>query len=103
MTRREKLKAAQVELSKAQMPQGAKDTLADLAEKALMPLDTDKWIYRSVVWALGLAVLACLFLTYFTVQNASDSAMPDIFLAVGSAAVGALAGLLAPSLGRSRD
>lgn len=25
------------------------------------PLETDKWIYRSVVWALGLAALLCLF------------------------------------------
>ena len=69
------------------------------------PLETDKWIYRSVVWALGLAALLCLFFTlwiylaWFAKNPASGNEIniPDIFLAIASASIGALAGLLAPS------
>ena len=60
------------------------------------PLQSDKLIYRSVVWALGLAVLITLIgaivLTAMKVQE-----VPQVLTAIGSAAVGALAGLLAPS------
>ena len=60
----------------------------------------DKWIYRFVVWFLGVAILGCLFFTFYLSAKhtgGSKIEMPDIFLAIGSAAVGALAGLLAPS------
>lgn len=59
------------------------------------PLDTDIWIYRAVVMFLGLAmtvvVFGALILTF------ADKAVPEVLVALGSAAVGALAGLLAPS------
>jgi len=66
------------------------------------PLDWDKWIYRMVVAALGLAILSCLSFVFVLSLSNTDSnlQLPEIFMAVGSAAVGALAGLLAPSPGR---
>ncbi len=70
------------------------------------PLATDKWIYRFVVCFLGLAILSCLYFTFDLVSGASDQTtvkIPEIFLAIGSAAVGALAGLLAPSPGSGSD
>lgn len=68
------------------------------------PLETDKWIYRFVVLFLGLAILASLFFTFFlSVDNQQQLKIPEIFLAIGSAAVGALAGLLAPSPGRGSN
>ena len=73
-------------------------------EKLGNPKDTDVWIYRIVVGLLGLAILASLIFTFFlSVWSTSpqDLKIPDIFLAIGSAAVGALAGLLAPSPGRA--
>ncbi|MGD9851832.1 MAG: hypothetical protein AB7T38_11235 [Nitrospirales bacterium] len=64
------------------------------------PLDNDVWIYRFVVWFLGLAILTSLAATfYLTLEVKPMEKLPDIFLALGSAAVGALAGLLAPSPG----
>jgi hypothetical protein len=53
--------------------------------------------YRIVVGSLGLVVLVCAIgAIYLTAQpNAKD--VPAILVALGSAAVGALAGLLAPS------
>jgi hypothetical protein len=74
-------------------------------EKLSPPLESDKWIYRFVVIFLGLAILSSLTFTFFLTVNtintiaAKDLKIPDIFLAMGSAAVGALAGLLAPSPG----
>jgi hypothetical protein len=65
--------------------------LADIAE----PLRNDVWIYRMVVGALGLTVL--LAVVGATALAVSGNPTPDILTALGSAAVGALAGLLAPS------
>jgi hypothetical protein len=74
-----------------------KDKLQDLTES---PLSTDKWIFRSVVWALGVVIILCLCFTLIVVLKNTNSdveiKIPDIFLAVGSASIGALAGLLAP-------
>jgi hypothetical protein len=64
------------------------------------PLETDVWIYRMVVGALGLAVLiAVVGAVYLTAISSPTYAhvVPDALIALGSAAVGALAGLLAPS------
>lgn len=75
------------------------DKLKEAKAKITPALITDRWIYRSVVFFLGLAILACVFFTYSLVMTHTglDIKIPDIFLAIASAAVGALAGLLAPS------
>jgi len=80
------------------------EKVKETKEKIRTPLDTDKWIYRSVVGFLGLAILGCLAFTFLLSGKAIDPGtevkIPEIFLAIGSAAVGALAGLLAPSPAR---
>lgn len=79
------------------------EKVKETKETLRTPLETDKWIYRFVVGFLGLTILASLALTFFlsfSSSNPQDLKIPDIFLAIGSAAVGALAGLLAPSPGR---
>lgn len=59
-------------------------------------LERDVWVYRIVVVTLGLAVLislvGALILALFGTDQSSDA-----MVAIGSAAVGAMAGLLAPS------
>jgi predicted phage tail protein len=75
----------------ARVRENPAEAIADLAS----PLQSDVWIYRLVVGALALAIL-------ITVVGAILLAMqgrtvPDVLLAIGSGAVGALAGLLAPS------
>ncbi len=81
------------------MKKQVSDKVEEAKEKLTPILLTDKWIYRYVVWFLGLSVLASVFFTFYlsVVTHGEDIKMPDIFLAIGSAAVGALAGLLAPS------
>jgi hypothetical protein len=59
------------------------------------PLQSDVWIYRMVVAALGLTVLVAMVGSI--VLGFRNMPFPDAGLALGSAAVGALAGLLAPS------
>lgn len=72
-------------------PAGA---LSGIAAEA-SALTTDKWTYRIVVLSLGSAVLigmiGLIILSWKGVQS-----VPDGLVAIGSAAVGALAGLLAP-------
>lgn len=59
----------------------------------------DNWIYRIVVGSLGLAILlvvvGAVLLTFNTTDG--DKRVPTILTAIASGAIGALAGLLAPS------
>ena len=77
-----------------------KQSMCDELLSLTKPLETDSWIYRLVVFFLGVAILATvaggIFLTYTTGGNANYQ-LPQGIVAIGSAAVGALAGLLAPS------
>lgn len=57
--------------------------------------ERDVWIYRIVVLTLGLSVLASL--VGGILLAAQDRQPPELLVALGSAAVGGLAGLLAPS------
>ncbi len=64
------------------------------------PLQTDKWIYRIIVSALGLTILAIIIgvlVLMGTGRITNDQGVPTVLTAIGSAAIGALAGLLAPS------
>jgi hypothetical protein len=56
------------------------------------PLQTDVWIYRILVIALGLAVL--IVAIGDIALAAYGKTIPDALTAIGSAAIGALAGLL---------
>src|SRR6516225_8082602 len=87
--------AAKVAADAALQEQLRNDPTGALQNLAGSPLQTDPWIYRIVVGGLGLAVL-------FTIAAAAylagqDKKIPDGMIAIGSAAVGALAGLLVPS------
>jgi uncharacterized membrane protein YbhN (UPF0104 family) len=75
-----------------------KDPAKAIAKITESPLKTDKWIYRIVVSALGLAVLLAVIGGIYLAAK-PNTAIPDILVALGSAAVGALAGLLAPTPG----
>lgn len=73
-----------------------KDPAAALAKYSQTPLQTDTWIYRLVVIALGLTILLAVGGGIYLAASGIDKT-PEILIALGSAAVGALAGLLAPS------
>jgi len=61
------------------------------------PLQSDKWIYRLVVIALGVGLTFTIIGGIASNLTGQAKPLPDGLIAIGSAAVGALAGLLAPS------
>lgn len=69
--------------------------LVQSVTKDIPPLEWDVWIYRIVVSALG-AIVFTTVLGAIILTEAKDG-VPDMLTAIGSASVGALAGLLAPS------
>lgn len=60
-------------------------------------LSNDKWVYRWVVIFLGLAVVITVTGSIGMAIAGQTTGLPDGVVAIASAAVGALAGLLAPS------
>ena len=59
------------------------------------PLDWDVWIYRIAVLVLGFVVLAAVVGAIWL--NLADKSIPELLIALGSASVGAIAGLLSPT------
>lgn len=77
--------------------QKAEKLAGDIAVASV--LRTDVWIYRTVVVVLGTTVLATIIggLALAFKGDLTNYKLPSEIVAIGSAAVGALAGLLAPS------
>ena len=73
------------------------EAIAELAA----PLERDVWIYRIVVSALSLVAVLSIVGAIVVAVGTNDTQVPDAVVALGSAAVGALAGLLAPQVGRT--
>ena len=89
-----------------ELQQKFKDDPVKAAEemKEKSPLESDVWVYRIVVLSLGLTILSIILgviILIGTSQIKDDSGVPTILTAIGSAAIGALAGLLAPAPKRS--
>ena len=67
--------------------------LADAAEKTLPAYAKDKWLYRGAIIVLGVLALAAAFGSIVLVLAGKTT--PEVLVALGSAAVGALVGLFA--------
>lgn len=71
--------------------------------KIKTPIEWDEWIYRIVVISLSLIVVLCIIYGYnITLENIGLEKekrieIPQMLVATGSAALGALTGLLVPS------
>lgn len=71
--------------------------IVSVVKSAKTVLEEDVWVYRIVVIALGIAVLGALGgATAIELVTKDKDTIPDILVALGSGAVGALAGLIAP-------
>jgi uncharacterized integral membrane protein len=57
----------------------------------------DTFVYRVTVIVLGLSVLAVIVAQLWVTLVKGQGEIPDGLIAIGSAAIGALAGLLAPT------
>ncbi|NEP51315.1 MAG: hypothetical protein F6K65_21945 [Moorea sp. SIO3C2] len=62
------------------------------------PLETDRWIYRIVVTALGGTMLVTVTGAIGLAVAGKD--VPDILVGIGTGSLGSLAGLLAPAPSR---
>ncbi|HXO42014.1 MAG TPA: hypothetical protein VN999_11220 [Thermoanaerobaculia bacterium] len=60
----------------------------------------DRWLYRMVVGALGFVALITAIGAIWITLSPNAKGIPDILTALGAGAIGALAGLLAPSPAR---
>jgi len=83
-------------------PEKTLKKVAEQITKDLLPPAylTDRWIYRIVVLALGFVSVASIGGAIYLsakVTTGGSVPIPDIMTALGAAAIGALAGLLAPS------
>ncbi len=78
------------------IPDEAKVKLLAALQAIPTPLLTDNWIYRLVVCFLGITVIGTV-IGGFIISGKTGQDIPEGLIALGSAAVGALAGLLAPS------
>lgn len=61
------------------------------------PILADRWLYRYSVWFLGAAVTMTIGIGFGMVWSTGNS-VPDGLIALGSAAVGALATLISPTI-----
>jgi hypothetical protein len=64
-----------------------KDDPAGAIAGLAVPLQTDAWIYRTVVGALALAILGAVGGAILLAMNGRS--IPEVLLAIGSGAVGA--------------
>lgn len=91
---------AEVVNSATEIPVSVKRDIVSRLESLPEPLKTDVWIYRMVVGFLGVVVLITVLggiLLTWKGGNSANYQIPQGVIAIGSAAIGALAGLLAPS------
>jgi hypothetical protein len=68
-------------------------TLQSLAQ----PAQSDRWVYRIVVIALGLVGIFVVVGVFVLKAVDNGTVIPDAMVAIGSAAIAAMAALLAPS------
>jgi hypothetical protein len=78
------------------IPEATKKELLETLKSAQSPLQWDPWVYRMVVGFLGITVVSTV-IGGLLISAFSGSTVSEGIIALGSAAVGALAGLLAPS------
>ncbi|MFN6481047.1 hypothetical protein [Nostoc sp. DedQUE07] len=72
-----------------------KENLHEPVTNVGTPLQNDCWIYRIVVSALALIILSCIGSAVWL--QSQDKEIPEIFIGLGTGALGGLAGLLAPT------
>lgn len=88
--------------ARSDVPDEVRDKLQEIAEQMRSTGASDVWMYRSVVLILGVVALASIVggVSITLVLRDTTHELPQAVVAMGSAAVGALAGLLAPTARR---
>jgi uncharacterized membrane protein YdbT with pleckstrin-like domain len=92
------LSAVKSAVNESTIPEPAKAAIISEVERSLAPLP-DTWVYRIVVIALGVAIFIPLIGPLVT---NNQQGVIGVLLPIATGALGALAGLLAPSPVTSR-
>lgn len=77
-------------------PVGVLQEMAATATRESPTVESDIWIYRIVVALIGLAALVAVGGAVWISVVKGGNEVPDVLTAIGSGAIGALAGLLSP-------
>ncbi|MDP5277950.1 hypothetical protein Q9Q95_03360 [Sphingomonas sp. DG1-23] len=86
------------DLAAAGTPEGVKTIVKDAEREAIHRTTIpDTFVYQATVVVLGISVLAVIVAQLWLALEKSQAEIPDGLIAIGSAAIGALAGLLAPT------
>lgn len=80
----------------AEDPIATLQELADQVTKDNPTMEGDVWIYRIVVALIGATALVAVCGAIWIAGLDTQAGVPDILTAIGSGAIGALAGLLSP-------
>jgi hypothetical protein len=95
------------DLAKAGDPELVKEIITESkteAKRRTPIFKNDRLIYRITVSVLGLCVLSVIYVQYqLAIPPGNANEIPDGIIAIGSAAIGALAGLLAPTGSENDD
>jgi hypothetical protein len=78
----------------------AVDEQEGLETKSCATLESDPWVYRLVVGLLGAVTLIGMIGALYLAGTGKEA--PQVVVALGSGAIGALTGVLAPSPTRKR-
>ena len=87
--------SARMQSAKAVATRAVKENVVSTVRGMSAPLDSDVWIYRMVVATVGLVLLTGIIGVVALSMNGKSS--PEVLVALVSAALGGLTGLLAPS------
>lgn len=91
---------ARIQSAKALATRVVKDNVVGTMRSMSVPLESDVWIYRMVVAAVGLVLLTSVI--GVIALSMEGKPLPEVLVALTSAALGGLTGLLAPSPRRKR-
>ncbi len=87
--------STQTQSVKARATRVMKDNVVSAIKSMPVPLESDVWIYRMIIAAVSLVLL--LSVAGIIVLSLQEKAPPDVLVALVSAALGGLTGLLAPT------
>ena len=87
--------STRMQLVKAHATRVVKENVASAIKSAPVPLESDVWIYRMIVASVGLVLL--IGVAGIITLSLQEKSSPDVLVALVSAALGGLTGLLAPT------
>jgi hypothetical protein len=97
------LAVRQDELLLARLRDDPAVVLSEVAARVPYPPHREWMVYQTIVCVLGAVALTAAGVAAYSGLRPTGTPIPDLLLTLGSASIGALVGLLAPSPVRAKD